>query len=262
MQLAFNNGAALILGGSSDIGLATAGMLIKKGVPVCLTASSEQSMCRIRQTFVVQEQTCPPVIIADLKNADAADTLPEAATDALEKAYGSSLSLSYLLDLAQTDYETLIAAAEPEMISSYIAANIAWRGRMLRAASRAMLRARYGRMVFVSSTAAVLPNAGQGMYSAAKQASEALYRSIGVELAPRGVTTCALRLGYADAGRGAGYLHKNDNGRQEQITARIPLGRAVTITEAVSTLLFLLSDNACAINATTITMDGGLTACK
>ena len=115
-----------------------------------------------------------------------------------------------------------------------------------------------GRMVYVSSTAAGMPNPGQGFYAAAKQASEALYRSAGLELAPRGVTTVALRPGYVNAGRGNRYLNKN----ADVALAKVPLGRALQIAEVVDTILFLLSDSAVGFNATALTMDGGLSAGK
>ncbi len=120
-----------------------------------------------------------------------------------------------------------------------------------------MLRKRFGRMVFVSSAAVLRTNPGQGFYVAAKTASEALYRNLGIELAKRGITTVTLRPGYVDSGRGARYTE----GRKEMLAAS-PLGRSLRPEEVAEAILFLLSDHATAFNATEICMDGGFSAAK
>jgi 3-oxoacyl-[acyl-carrier protein] reductase len=113
-------------------------------------------------------------------------------------------------------------------------------------------------MVYVSSAAAGRPHPGQGYYAAAKQASEALYRNVGLELSTRGVTAVTLRPGYIDAGRGLRYLEK----KADDALAKVPLGRALKIDEVVDAIMFLLSDSAVGFNATILTMDGGLSAGK
>jgi 3-oxoacyl-[acyl-carrier protein] reductase len=79
-----------------------------------------------------------------------------------------------------------------------------------------------------------------------------------MELAGRGITAAILRPGYVDAGRGRRYLERYPH----QTLAKIPLGRALTISEVVDTIMFLLSDSAVGFNATVLTMDGGLSAGK
>ena len=167
------------------------------------------------------------------------------------------LGFDYLIDFAQDDFEGLVASADGDAVHGYLESNIAGRADVIRRVARSMLIKRSGRMVYVSSTAAACPNPGQGFYAAAKQAAEALYKNVGVELALRGITTVSLRPGYVDAGRGRIYLENN-----AQALAKVPLGRALSVQEVVDTILFLLSDSATGINATTITMDGGLTATK
>ena len=81
---------------------------------------------------------------------------------------------------------------------------------------------------------------------------------MGLELAPRGVTTVTLRPGYVDAGRGQRYLKKN----ADAALAKVPIGRALDINEVVDTIWFLLSDSAVGFNATILTMDGGLSSGK
>ena len=107
-------------------------------------------------------------------------------------------------------------------------------------------------------SAAVRPNPGQGFYAAAKVASEALYRNLGLELGGRGITTVTLRPGYIDEGRGRAFLES----RGDSALAKVPIGRPLTSQEVAETILFYLSDSAGGVNATEISMDGGLTAGK
>jgi 3-oxoacyl-[acyl-carrier protein] reductase len=77
---------------------------------------------------------------------------------------------------------------------------------------------------------------------------------MGLELGTRGITTVVLRPGYVDAGRGREYLQEQD----VKILETVPIKRAITRNEIAETILFLLSDSAAGMNATEITMDGGL----
>jgi 3-oxoacyl-[acyl-carrier protein] reductase len=169
-----------------------------------------------------------------------------------------SHGLDYLVDFAQEDIEGLVASVDPAAMRAYLDANIGGRAAVMQRVARSMLANRFGRMVHISSAAAERPNPGQGFYSASKQAAEALYKNMGVELAARGITTVSLRPGYVDAGRGRDYLGKHARAALD----KVPLGRALTSQEVVDTILFLLCDSAAGINAAVVTMDGGLAATK
>ena len=121
-----------------------------------------------------------------------------------------------------------------------------------------MLVQKSGRLIYMSSTAAGMPNKGQGFYAAVKLAGEALYKNIGIELAAKGITSISLRPGYVNAGRGEKYISKSKN----EILKKIPAGKALVSSEIAETIMFFLSDSARGFNATEIVMDGGLTAGK
>ena len=159
----------------------------------------------------------------------------------------------YVVDLAQARFEALLATSTNA--DAYFMGQIAGRQRLLRRLGRSMLARRFGRFVYISSTAASLPAEGQGFYSAAKRAGEALYQTLGLELGSRGVTTVNLRLGLLDCGRGADFLRQSKQG----LLPKTPLP---TLEQVASTLLFLLSDQGLAFSCTTLTMDAGLTAHK
>ena len=241
---------ACILGASSDLGMAVAKTLSDADLRLTLSACSENGINRITSAF-------PTATIVGLNLETVAQGTVIDTDKTVDAALGSIASPAYLVDCMQSDFEAFIAGAEPADIAQYMEANITGRAICLRHISRMMLANRFGRCLFISSTAAALPNSGQGFYAASKLAGEALYQNLGVELGGRGVTSCSLRLGYVLSGRGSKFIENNP-----QAVTRSPAKRAVSPDEAARTVAFLLSDDARMINGTSITMDGGLTACK
>lgn len=233
-MLTFSGTHTLVLGASSAIGATIATVLGKAGLQVTGTS---------RQT----KQDGSPHVHLDLADDASIDSLLERLPT----------TPHYVVDCLHTPCEGLIAGTDPEISQQWFAHNCTAKARLLHHLSRAMLAQRKGRFIYISSTAAALPNPGQGFYAATKQACEALYNSLGIELGTRGITACTLRPGYVDAGRGETYLQEHP-----EVTKRIPLGRASTTQEVAKTVAFLLSDCAVSFNATALTMDGGLTACK
>jgi len=264
-------GPVLIAGGSCELGLALGASLAADGMTVALTARDATGAARIHaalpEVAVLRlhargperegshEDFAPATAAGNEDGNNAEDDTPETLPERARVALGEAPRL--FVDLLHSRFECLLAGAAPADIDLWAARDIAFRARLLRAVSRSMLAARDGRCVFVSSTAAERAAPGQGYYAAAKLAGEALYRAVGVELAPRGITACSLRLGWLDAGRGAPFLQS-----RAADAPLPPTGRTVTVAESVQTLRFLLSAPATAINATTLTCDGGFGALK
>lgn len=242
MKLEFRGKTALVLGGSSAIGLALTGLLRTEGLAVIPTHSSAQGRDAIGKRHPDLADASPWLDLGDKGSLACLNAILETPVD-------------YLIDLAQADREVLLAAAGEADMDAYFQAHVTHRLLLLKAVTRSMLPRRFGRLVHVSSTAAAQPAPGQGFYGAAKRAAEGLYQSLGLELGPRGITSLSLRLGLVDAGRGERFLDRND--RRQNLTDKI-----VTVDQAAGTLLFLLSDQALALTCTTITMDAGLTARK
>lgn len=239
MKLLFK-GPVIIAGGSSQLGMALARALREEGAKTLSVCRSSERLARCREAGLC----CLPL--------DEPESLPERCRGLLGEPP------AYLVDLMHSRFESLIAGAAPEAIMEWAAVDIGLRARLIRAVGRSMLARRFGRCVFVSSSAAECPAEGQGYYAAAKLAGEALYRSLAVELSGRGITACSLRLSWLDAGRGAVFLER----RREAVEKRMPIGRLVRMDEAVETVLFLLSASASSVNGTVVTLDGGLSATK
>lgn len=238
---------ALITGGSCEIALKLGEQMIHEGIFPVMTYRTPAGREQI-ETFFRESTGSFSLCHLDfsspetLKNIDSSSEEPP----------------DYLVDFAQGSFESLVATASPEAVSAFVGESITFRAALLKSVTRQMLKKKRGRLLFVSSTAAGLPNPGQGFYSAVKQAGEALYKSIAIELASKGISAVSIRPGYVDAGRGRRYV----DGKETEIVRKIPLGRVLTPDEVASAIMYLLSDSAVGINGTEIVMDGGLTSCK
>lgn len=246
MKLEFRGSRILITGGSCEMAIRLAMLLIGEGLYPVLTWRSEEGRRKIAGRLKEFEGRFDTAYL-DFSRRESIEQLFSQMEDGPD----------YLVDFAQGEFEGLVGSADTELIHRYFSENISTRAELIKMAARAMLRKKHGRMVFVSSTAAARTNPGQGFYAAAKLASEALYRNVGVEMAGRGITSVTLRPGYVDAGRGARYMATH-----QRAVAETPIGRAIGPDEVARAVLFFVSDSAAAFNAVELCMDGGLTAVK
>lgn len=244
MNWKFSGTRALVLGGTCELALTLAGIMMKTSLFPILTYRSDKGQNIIKKALPHLEGKYDACYL-DLGNRDSLNSLFSHIGD----------NLDFVVDFAQGNYESLIAQADGDIVNRYFSENVSLRAEVVKMAGRVMLKKKKGRLVFISSTAATRPNPGQGFYAAAKLASEAIYRSMGLELGKRGITTVILRPGYVDAGRGKEYLQVQDR----KILDTVPIERAMTREEIAGIILFLLSDSAYGMNATEITIDGGLT---
>ena len=234
------DGVAMVSGASSDLGLALCTALSVAGARPVGLAHSKDGLARLKEKGIAAFVSENPESAPETGAALAGD-IPR-----------------YFIDLAATRFESMVSAASPDAIMDWARDDIAIRARLLRAMTRAMLARRRGRCLFISSVAAGRPGVGQAYYAAAKVAGETLFASVGVEMARRGITACSLRLSWIAAGRGKTFLA----GREQEVAALMPTRRLVGAEDAIATMLFLLSDAAADINATTITLDGGFSVTK
>ena len=247
MNLQFSGKRALIVGGTCDLAIALTRQLIKAGLFPVLTFRNQKGLDHLSESLRDLSEEYSTVYL------DFSD--PGSLSPALRHLDGK---IDFMVDFAQGDFESLIASADEVDIYRFFAENISFRAEMIKRVARIMLAEKKGRLIYVSSSAAVRPNPGQGFYAAAKAASEALYRNLGIELGGRGITTVTLRPGYIDAGRGRAFLDSPGEGALE----KVPIKRALSSEELAETILFYLSDSARGFNATEISIDGGLTAGK
>ncbi len=248
MKFSFPGKTAFIFGGTCFIGLSLARNMIKNNIFPVLSYRDDEGLLKINSNLSEFSDKYLSVYI----NACEKESINRVFDRPEYK------DLDFFVDLAHTDFESYIASADDDKIYTYFAQNLCFRTVLVKKIVRIMLKKKRGRMVYISSATSIVPNPGQGFYRAAKLASEAIYRNIGIEMAGKGITTVSLRPGYVDAGRGARYIKTEVS----DIVKKIPTKKLITAKQIAETIMFFLSDSAQGFNAVEITMDGGFTAGK
>lgn len=181
------------------------------------------------------------LVQADLADRAAPEVLLAACGDAPDVLVCNAGATSDALSMRMTD----------EAFDSVVDANLGAAFRCARAVLRPMLRKRAGRVVFVSSVAGLIGNAGQANYSAAKAGLGGLARALAREVAPRGITVNVVAPGVLDGGL-AGDLPEG------ALDASIPMKRRGTAHEVAAAVAYLASEAASYTTGTTLAVDGGL----
>ena len=243
----FTGNQALILGGSCDLALGLARRMIEAGLFPILTYRNQKGRKYISENLKDCQKKYSSLYL-EFGNRDSIDSLLHQTGD----------DIDFMVDFAQGNFESLVASADIEDVYNYFAENISFRAEVVKKVARIMMKNKRGCLVFISSSAVKRPNPGQGFYAAAKLASEAIYKNLGLELGGHGITTVTLRPGYIDSGRGKKFIQDHS----KEVIDKVPIKRALTKKEVAEAILFYLSNSTAGFNATEISMDGGLTAGK
>ena len=230
-----NGRVVLITGGSRGIGLATAQRFAALGDRVAVTYNSSP----------------PPdgffAVKCDVTNSVEVD----AAFTAVEKHFGP---VEILVSNAGMTKDMLILRMSESDFADVIDANLTAAYRVAKRAAQGMLKARKGRMIFVSSVVGMLGSAGQANYSASKSGLIGLARSIARELGSRTITANVVAPGPV----ATDMLAALSEDRVSALTDAVPLGRLASPEEIAGTVVFLASPDAAYITGAVIPVDGGL----
>lgn len=175
----------------------------------------------------------------------------EAGFDAIEADHGP---VDVLVANAGITRDTLLLRMGDEDIADVLETNLVGALRCARRAARPMLRARRGRIVFVSSVVWALGSAGQVNYAAAKAGLVGAARSMARELGPRGITVNVVAPGFVETDMTAGL----DDDRRREILGQVPLGRFAEPDEIARTIIALAGPAGDYITGAVIPVDGGL----
>lgn len=227
---------ALVTGGSRGIGLACARRLEKTGLRVAVTYRSSDP---------------PDGLFAAKCDVTSSDDIDRAFGDVAEH-FGDSIGV--LVSNAGITRDGLLLRMSERDFADVIDANLTAAFRVAKRASKDMVRARSGRIVFVSSVVGLLGSAGQANYAASKAGLVGLARSLARELGSRGITVNVVAPGPVETDMTATLGEK----RLAELTAAVPLGRIATPDEIAATVAFLASDDAAYITGAVIPVDGGL----
>ena len=229
--------SVLVTGGNRGIGLAIAQAFAEQGDRVAVTHRSP----------VVDLPDALLAVPCDVTDAAAVD----AAFDKVEAEHGP---VQVLVSNAGVTEDTLLLRMSENQFTRVLDANLTAGYRVAKRASRGMLRARHGRMVFVSSVVALTGSAGQVNYAAAKAGLIGLARSIARELGSRGITANVVLPGFVDTD----MTRALPEDRRAAALAQIPAGRYGEREEIAAAVTWLASAAAGYVNGAIIPVDGGL----
>jgi NAD(P)-dependent dehydrogenase (short-subunit alcohol dehydrogenase family) len=150
--------------------------------------------------------------------------------------------------------DTLLLRMSEESFTRVIDANLTGAYRVAKRAAAGMVKARRGRMIFVSSVVAFAGSPGQANYAASKAGLLGLARSIARELSSRNITANVIAPGFIETDMIANVT----DARKAEILAGVPLRRYGTVDEIAGTAVFLASEPAAYINGVVLPVDGGL----
>lgn len=225
----------LVTGGSRGIGLATARHFAALGDQVAVTYNS----------------TPPPDALFGVRCDVTSNTDVDAAFAAVEEKFGP---VEILVSNAGVTKDGLLLRMGESDFVDVIDANLNAAYRVAKRAAQGMLRARRGRMIFVSSVVGLLGSAGQANYAASKAGLVGLARSIARELGSRSITANVIAPGPVMTDMIAALSPE----RQEALTTAVPLGRMASPEEIAAVIAFVASDAAAYITGAVIPVDGGL----
>jgi beta-ketoacyl ACP reductase len=227
--------SVLVTGGNRGIGLAIARAFAANGDQVAVTYRASAPPDGL---FGV------PCDVTDSAAVDAAFT-------AVEAEHGP---VQVLVSNAGITDDTLLLRMSEESFTGVVDANLTGAYRVAKRATSGMLKARSGRMIFISSVVALIGAPGQANYAASKAGLIGLARSIARELGRRNVTANVIAPGFIDTDMTASVT----DARRAQVLANVPLGRYGGADEVAATALFLASDLAAYISGVVLPVDGGL----
>lgn len=226
--------SVLVTGGNRGIGLAVARQLAAEGHRVAVTYRSE----------------APEGLLGVRCDVTSADDVDRAFTE-VEAAQGP---VEVLVSNAGITDDGLLLRMSEESWGRVLDANLTGAYRVAKRASRSMLKARWGRLVFVSSVVGLSGAAGQANYAASKAGLVGLSRSIARELGSRGITSNVVAPGYVDTDMTAGL----SDARRAELLAAVPLGRTAAPEEIAGVVAFLASDASSYVTGAVLPVDGGL----
>jgi 3-oxoacyl-[acyl-carrier protein] reductase len=238
---------ALVTGGSRGIGRACCEVLAAQGATVVVNYVKGEAAAR-----EVADAVRASGGKADISGFDVADSAAvDAAIDAIVKQHGK---LDILIANAGISIDGLLLRLKDEDLDRLWATNVRGAIACARSASRTMMRARWGRMVFVSSVVGEMGNVGQTGYAATKAAVIAAAKSIAREYASRSVTANVVAPGYIDTDMTAGMTPA----MKEQLMKVVPLGRTGSARDVAAACAYLCSEEAGYVTGQVLRVNGGM----
>jgi 3-oxoacyl-[acyl-carrier protein] reductase len=239
---------ALVTGGGRGIGRAVAVRLASEGANVAISYRSNDATAE-----EVAEEVRAAGALCEIFKGDVAS--PE-DVDALFKGVGEALGqVEILVNNAGLTRDNLMMRMKESEFDEVLRTNLKGTYLCTRAALRPMIRARWGRLVNVSSVVGLLGNAGQANYAASKAGIIGFTKSVAREVAQRGITANVVAPGYVETE----LTRSLPDEVKAQIRGQVPAGRFGEVEEVAEVVAFLAGEGAGYITGQTVAVDGGMT---
>ncbi|MCO5129097.1 MAG: 3-oxoacyl-[acyl-carrier-protein] reductase [Xanthobacteraceae bacterium] len=234
---------ALVTGASGGIGGAIAKALHAQGATVAVSGTRREQLEKLASELGGRSHVLPCNL------ADAADV--EALVPAAEKAMGQ---LDILVCNAGITRDNLFVQLRDEDWDDVIKVNLTATFRLTRAATKLMMRKRFGRIIAITSVVGVTGNPGQGNYTAAKAGLIGMVKTLGAEYARRNVTANCIAPGFI----ATPMTDVLNDKQREAILSKVPAGRLGTPDDIAAAAVYLSSNEAAYVTGQTIHVNGGM----
>ena len=240
--------SAIVTGASQGLGRAIAIRLGASGARVACVARNAEKLAETVSAIAAVEGTAE-AIACDVTNRADVDALVDRVADHWDR-------VDILVNNAGITRDTLLPRMSDDEWDDVIATNLKGAFLFSRAASRYMMRARYGRIINITSVSGIMGNPGQTNYSASKAGLIGLTRSLSRELAGRKVTINAIAPGFIESE----MTEALGDSLLEEAIKRIPVKRLGKPDDVAAAVLYLASVAASYITGQVLVVDGGMTA--
>lgn len=241
-----NDKVALVTGASRGIGAAIAGQLGKAGAVVIGTATTEAGAEKIAANFAAVGIRGTGKML----NVTDADSVAKFLKE-VDAEFGTP---AILVNNAGITKDNLLMRMSDDEWFDVINTNLSSIYRLSKGVLRGMMKARWGRIINISSVVGAMGNPGQSNYAATKAGVAGFARSLAAEVGSRNITVNTVAPGFIDTDMTKVLPEE----QKQQLLARIPLGRLGSPEEIASVVVFLASDAGAYISGETIHVNGGM----
>ena len=235
--------AALVTGASGGIGADIARHLHAAGATVGLSGTRTEPLEALAAELGARAHVLP----CNLSDPEAVAALPKVATEAMG-------SVDILVNNAGITRDNIFMRMSDEEWQSVIDVNLTATAKLCKGVLRGMMKARWGRIINISSVVGATGNPGQVNYAASKAGMVGLTKSLAYEVASRGITVNAIAPGFIETA----MTDKLSEDQKSAILAQIPAGRMGTPSEIAGAVAFLASDASAYVTGTTLHVNGGM----
>ncbi len=234
---------ALVTGASGGIGAEIARMLHGQGATVALSGTRTAPLEDLAAELGARAHVTP----CNLGDAEAVEALPKAAADAMG-------SVDILVNNAGITRDGLMMRMNDDDWNSVIDINLTSTMRLCRGVLRGMVKARWGRIVNISSIVGTTGNPGQANYAASKAGMIGMSKSLAAEVASRGITVNCVAPGFISTA----MTEKLTEDQKAASLAQVPAGRMGEVGEIGAAVLYLSSQEAAYVTGSTLHVNGGM----